>query len=292
MTTRLFAARTCASMWRLVEAIPALKLLEKNASGLWNRSRLLNHPFVQLQRGFVFIHVPKAAGTSLRDALGLKASLDIPGHASARDVLPFIKLVAPEIKAIAFVRNPYSRFFSLYNYARQKESLYHSVSRPAQAPYGKNIDYDILQDKSLEQCAELLVEGKLGGNGPGLKMWQPQVEWLIDREGSLAVDFIGRVETLHADLAKLQKRFGITTGPVPWLNKSDPAKSIRLSSRAQDLVRSYYKRDFEMLGYDENYNSESATPIEAAFAWANAPTTSTRPDPTAIKEWSTGEPIR
>jgi hypothetical protein len=166
--------------------------------------------------------------------------------------MPFLKRVAPNVNSISFVRNPYARFVSLYNFARVGESLYHSTSNPKSALYGKHPDYDILLDKSLEECAELLIQGKLSGGG-----WNPQVEWLIDKEGNeaiLMVDFIGRVESLTSDLERLQHIHGIVAvKSVPWLNKSsgDRENVPEWTERARDLVRLYYKRDFEMLGYDE-----------------------------------------
>lgn len=271
MTKQLVAAKACARAWKLVNACLPVRDLERNLVGMVHRARLLNHPFVQIDRGFVFIHVPKTAGTSLREALGLHSSLDIPCHAPARDVMPMIKQVAPRAISIAFVRNPYTRFVSLYNYARQDESLYHSVKNPEHAPYGKHIDYDILSDKSLEECAELLVQGKLGGHGVWLNLWRPQVEWLINREGELMVDFIGRVETLETDLQRLATLHGITAGPVPWLNKSAAIKETpRFTDRALELVRLYYRRDFEMLGYDETHVPDAADGAASTCALAQS----------------------
>jgi hypothetical protein len=262
---KLMAARTCARVWQVVDSSSLLKKAEKGVSVLWRKSRLLNHPFVQVKRGFVFIHVPKTAGTSLRQALGLIAPLDISCHSPAREVVPFIKIVAPETKAIAFVRNPYTRFLSLYNYARMPESLYHSVTCPERAPHGRNGDYDILRNKSLEQCAELLIEGKVGGHGCGFNHWQPQVDWLINRNDKIIVDFIGRVETLGADLQKLRKLYGIESGPVPRLNVSSASDApTTLSPTVREVVRAYYKRDFEMLGYDEHDVSCIGREVEEA----------------------------
>jgi hypothetical protein len=215
------------------------------------RSRMIAHPYIQLERGFVFIHITKTAGTSLSHALGLEAPLDSYPHAQARDVMPYIRRRAPNVIALSFVRNPYTRFLSLYNFARMDESLYCSARNPESAPCGKHPDHDILSDKSLEQCAELLIQGKLNRKG-----WDPQVEWLIDKEGSegtLMVDFIGRVESLDSDLARLHRIHQIAIKPVPWLNKSSGIRQdvSQWTTRTRDLVRLFYKRDFEMLGYDE-----------------------------------------
>lgn len=247
----LTLSKACSRFRKIVHPWPRLEGLLDNIANVWSRSQLLTHPYVQLQRGFVFIHITKTAGTSLNQALDLNAPLHSPLHRRARDVMPLVKKLAPNVNSISFVRNPYARFVSLYTFARTDESPYHSTSRPESTPFGKHPDRDILLDKSLEQCAELLIQGKLSKPG-----WNPQVEWLTDKDGNdgvLIVDFIGRVESLSADLDRLQKNYGIVVKPVPWLNKSseDRSGAPQWTERARDLIRLYYKRDFELLGYEE-----------------------------------------
>jgi hypothetical protein len=245
-------AKTLSLVWKVIQSTRFLENVERNLSVVWDKSRLLNHPYVQLKRGFVFIHVPKTAGTSLNEALDLHASLTASLHGRARDIMPFIHVIAPKAVAIAFVRHPYQRFISLYNFARMEESLYHSTRNPETAPYGKHPDHDLLIDKTLEQCAELLLQGKLGDPRSLPHNWVPQVEWLLDREGNLMVDFIGHVETIDADLQRLKQLHGITSKPLPWLNGSTgPEETPGLTPRTRELLRLYYKRDFELLGYEE-----------------------------------------
>ncbi len=264
------AANACALAWRVINASPLLKKGEKSLSKLWEKSSLLTHPFTQIKQGFVFIHVPKTAGTSVREALGIKATEGMEAHSRARDVLPFIRLVAPELISVAFTRNPYTRFLSLYNFARMDESFYFSSTERGDAPCGRHPDYDTLSNKSLEECAELLIQGKIGDPSVRTHIWHPQVEWLTDRNGKMTIDFIGRVESLDADLQRLKELHGIASQPVPMINKSSQSGAPpKFSRRAITLVQLYYKRDFEMLGYDEE-PSESLRLIEDGSPAAEA----------------------
>ena len=245
-------AKAFATIRSLVDATP-YSVQVNNVVKLWDKSRFLNTRAYQIQHGFVYIHLPKTAGTSLQKALRLKDSGDSVSHTPIKEIMPMIRRLLPRVVFITCVRNPYTRFISLYNFARQGETYYHSVKNPAKAPGGKHVDYDILSDKNLEQCAELLLQGKLG-NIPTdtIPFWRPQVDWLVDWQGKLMVDFIGRIETLDSDLKRLQTLHGIASDPVPWLNKSTDTENIpQFTERTRDLVRLYYKRDFEMLGYDE-----------------------------------------
>jgi hypothetical protein len=251
-SAKQLAAEACAKIWKVVEAVPLLKALERNAYQLWGKSKLLNHPYVQLKRGFVFIHVPKTGGNSISKALGLSEDPRDTSHNRAKDVMPFVKVIAPHVVAITFVRNPYTRFLSLYNYARLEESLFHSVSKPETALCGVHPDYHALRASSLEQCAELLVASKLGDVRGAPTLWHPQFEWLLGWDGKVMVDYIAKIETVQADLAKMKELYGIESGPVPWLNKSErKGPPPQLTPRAIDLLRLYYQRDFELLGYDE-----------------------------------------
>ncbi|MCC5796454.1 MAG: sulfotransferase family 2 domain-containing protein [Methylophaga sp.] len=67
---------------------------------------------------FIFIHVPKAAGTSLKTALNL--SFRDAGHLP----LTYYEHLHPEeyreFYKFAFVRNPWSRLLSAYNYMSQR----------------------------------------------------------------------------------------------------------------------------------------------------------------------------
>jgi len=144
LEVKLIAARVCARARKSIDALPFLAEQNINLLKLWQKAQILNHRANQIERGFVFIHIPKTAGTSLLKALRISESGDIVSHSLAKEVLPLIKRILPEVVSVAFVRNPYSRFISLYNYATLGETYFHSVKNPSQAQYGKHFDYDTL----------------------------------------------------------------------------------------------------------------------------------------------------
>jgi hypothetical protein len=243
---------------KAIQHVPVLQKLSKHLGNVvlgridrWERLKLLTHPYVQIERGFVLIHITRTAGTSLSRALDLNAPLTSNLHTRARDIMPLAREIDPNVKCVAFVRNPYARFVSLYDFARLEESLYCSSRNPERAPCGKHPDYDLLLDKDLEACAELLVAGKLSRPG-----WDPQTDWLTDKDGpggELMTDFLGHVESLEADVQRLQKEYGIEIQALPWLNQSrtEAEKPPEWTDRARDLVWQFYRRDFDLLGYDK-----------------------------------------
>ena len=125
-----------------------MRLLKKNL----RKQPKPNIPNISYSSKFIFIHVPKNAGTSIHKSVGLDKSI----HVTLKQ---YIKLLGKEqyesMFSFAFVRNPFSRFISLYNYARMDESYYHSAIKPEEAIYGKHMDCDSLKNASIEDAAHL-----------------------------------------------------------------------------------------------------------------------------------------
>lgn len=215
-----------------------------------------NHPSVPKvinvshRYGVIFIHIPKNAGTSVAQALDLKES----SHHTARQ----IKKICPEefdrFFKFSFVRNPWDRFLSLYNYARLDESAYHSSIRPEKALYGKHRDYDLLRSASLQECALYLVEGKLQ-HDEGWNHWMPQAQWITNDDGKLIVDYVGRFESIEKDFEVVSKKVGLKRR-IPIKNSSSKRKREEKSYReyfdaeTQKIIHEYYKIDIELFGYD------------------------------------------
>ncbi|MEM1326638.1 MAG: sulfotransferase family protein [Bacteroidota bacterium] len=194
----------------------------------------------------IYIHIPKNAGTSIAEKLGFEQS----SHATISQIQAQL---SPEqferYFKFSFVRNPFDRFLSLYNYARLKESRYHSAINPEKALWGKHLDYDLLEHATLNQCAHYLLEGRLR-HDEGWNHWLPQVNWLKDGNGNIPLDFIGRVETIPEDFKQLATQLNID-GELPYLNKSKRIIDYKdcYDKETQKIVSDYYKEDLETFGY-------------------------------------------
>jgi hypothetical protein len=152
--------------------------------------------------------------------------------------------------SFAFVRNPWDRFLSLYRYARLEESRYHSAIDPESAPYGKHQDYDLLCDASVEDCARFLVEGRLR-HDDFINHWRPQSDWLTGDDGTVLVDFVGRVESIDTSFQTIARRLDLDTDTLPMTNRSSDADGYRsaFTDVARDIVAEHYQEDIERFGY-------------------------------------------
>jgi Sulfotransferase family len=211
---------------------------------------------------FVFVHVPKAAGTSVTrtlSALTRYCDQEIGGTPFGESVQPFfnrrfglrkhspardiIRIMGAETWekyfSFSFVRNPFDRLVSSYYFLKSWSGV------------PENFLKSFIKIQTLDEFLEsdLWTEG----SGPD-NIFMPQFQWLTHAEGNnLAIDFLGKTETLSKDLATIGSRIGINLGlsDPAHLNKSpkydkkeywDKKLIERITKRyAQDFYRFDYK---------------------------------------------------
>jgi hypothetical protein len=201
---------------------------------------------------FIFIHIYRAAGQSVRAAL--RPYADVPrvyfprvpglrrlgdsrmralrehnwGHIKAKELRAEIP---PEIFdsffKFSFVRNPWEWQVSAFHYVRQRpENAFHERLL-AFRDFGEYLDWRIHEE------------------GPDL-----QSEYVLEDTGELLVDFLGRYERLTDDFAEVCRRIGVECS-LPHVNRSEHDNFRRYYTPAtRDLVASAYREDIERFGYE------------------------------------------
>lgn len=195
------------------------------------------YPFFPKERTDVlFIHIPKTAGTSIREAIGCNSLLVRAGmkkHYSAAEIISLIGREAWEATwKTAFVRNPWDRLYAHYRFRLRRgkiSNIHHQKSFKAWMQY------------------ELLEHGDKQKNRPNLR---PQSAWLEDERGEVSIDFIGRFEALERDFQVVAKKMSLE------LNLSHLESGSFLGTyqhQYDDEMRAwaatYYKADIEAWGY-------------------------------------------
>ena len=190
---------------------------------------IVNH-----RRRFVFYHIPKAAGTSVRTAL-----LDVPGSSKPRGTKHWTpeeyqrrigwlgRLRMKNYFTFCIVRDPFERFGSAHRYALQ---------------IGKPLPLDV------NDAASMLADGVFKTTE-----WRsliPQVEFARGRS------FIGRYENLEGDFTEIGKRLGLSF-KLQKLNASGCEGSYRrlYTSRTMDILSARYAEDLRELGYSAETGS-------------------------------------
>ena len=206
---------------------------------------------------FVFVHIAKTGGTSVRAALsalrwrdpsyylvwpahkvsglfGHRLGLKFPRHAhliAAQEMLPaeyFDRLFK-----FAFVRNPWDLQVSSFHHIRRE--------RP-EAMNGISDFNEFMQWKfDPERPYQYHIDTSLN----------LQTDYLVDLHGAMLVDFVGHYENLEADFARVCERIGVRLNLPHRRAARDREKDYRTyyNDHSRELVARHFARDIEQLEY-------------------------------------------
>ena len=217
---------------------------------------------------FIFVHVPKSAGTSVTELFSQYSGyrdLEVGGTALGESLQNEFKkrygltkhATASEIRAIVgadswgtffsfgIVRNPYAR----------AQSTFHFMKR-----WRGNKEMDRL--KFLENMPDFrtfALSPKLQRKQFHRLLWS-QTQWLCDEAGKLLVTQVGHLESLDEDLKRIQDEIpGLPVRPrvtlaAPKRNKSDADdealnKLLSDEPEVEQALFEAYRDDFETFGY-------------------------------------------
>lgn len=218
----------------------------------WVPPRLLNPvlprlvggrtPFLPqvLAREVIFIHVPKAAGSSLKTEIyGAPGG----GHRRIAEFAAFDLDRTRRFFKCGFVRNPWDRLMSAYFYLRQGEGTSGRDNRFAAAHLARHADFEgfvrALEDPGYRRAVMAYDH------------FRTQSHWICyPGQTSHALDFLGRFERFDEDLAALRSRLGLPERPAPRARPSrHPPYQEVYTPQSRDIVARLYAPDIALLGY-------------------------------------------
>lgn len=188
----------------------------------------------------IFIHIPKAGGIStIKSLYGEKANGF--GHPTYERFLHLYgKKCFDEYFKFTFVRNPWDRLFSAYNFLK-KGGMNH-------------MDQQFCDDvlSSYDTFEQFIMEWV---NRENIETWVhfiPQYHYVYDKNQNLFVDFVGRFEQFESDFEHIRTK--LNTGvSLQHLNKTKDKKerSYReaYTPEMAEKVAKVYKEDIELFGY-------------------------------------------
>jgi len=202
---------------------------------------------------FIFIHIYKVAGTSIRNTLASYHDLrfsDFPlvdnlrfmigkrvksfsdwsiEHVKAKEIQEKIN---PEVfnsyYKFAFVRNPWDWQVSLYHFMLQMKShRQHNIVK-------KMKDFDEYLNWRIRQ--------------PNFEL---QRDFIYSDDDKLLVDFVGKFESLQKDFDKICLNIGVKPEILPVKQQSEHAYYKEYyNDRSKDLVYKTFKADIDRFGYE------------------------------------------
>lgn len=201
------------------------------------------------QHKFIFFAVPKTATHAIRQALRQHAGPDdweqqtlfgkqflpVPelarighGHISVRQLRQHLDPAAWESYfKFGFVRNPYDRYVSTCFFLNRKNPEF---ANTAQAFMKRALAVPRFRERALAK---------------------PQHLQLSDDNGEIALDAVGRYETLQQSFDEICERIGI---PSTDLTRNNPSKHAAFTEYYDDelrgIVGEFYKEDLRLFGYE------------------------------------------
>lgn len=196
--------------------------------------------FSERRARYHFIHIPKNAGQSVRDALLLQpdVSLSEPYHYRYVDIAD---RVGRHLTFFAVVRNPWSRTASRYFFAKQNAERW-PVGDPRRQFIANATFAEFVRERRVLPIPEHPAQPWMGP----LSSWFNQLEWLRDETGIVACDCLC-MERLDQDLGAYLRR------PLKLRRRNVTRKRYDYRTMYSDdlteLVAQVFRDDIEYFGF-------------------------------------------
>jgi len=191
---------------------------------------------------WIFVHIQKTGGNSVRAALGADI-FDPHKHFFAAELRDMHGPAAWDASfKFSFVRNPWDRLVSWWS------MIDNGRKTTTQAPNGF-FDYVLARAASFEEFLTRCTDEIVDPDGRK-QIFRNQVDYLVDRDGKPIVDYIGRFERLQQDFDEVSRRLGRPPVALARSNASRHAPYAEYYTPATaDMVARHYARDIAHFGY-------------------------------------------
>jgi hypothetical protein len=218
---------------------------------------------LSLRRNYLFIHIAKTGGSSVRAALARDRWLDpwhwpyaicsrishwsrhrlpvkLPRHAPAMTAR---EMLSPEafdrLFKFAWVRNPWDRLVSAHGHLMREGP---QILRTARVQtFGEFVDWAVNEASHYRGDGATLIRS----------LCRPQAEYVVDLNGNLLVDFVGRFEFLLSSFQHVARRINLPGRQLP--HKRDSKRPVLYSEFYSDATREavaeFYRQDLALFGY-------------------------------------------
>ena len=213
---------------------------------------------------FLFIHIPKTAGSSITSALAPYSEqpdkhwfnrllgcmgINVNWYGPLRIRNPrkhttfsqtqriYAKTMLDSYFKFAFVRNPWDLMVSYFHYIKSRTGHHRSKQVNALSSFEDYLHYEI-------------ERGKVS-----------QSQFIYDREDKLQVDFVGRFENLVSDFLEICTHVGLKDVQLAHQNKSSRGSYQQYyNAETRELVARHWQKDIDLFKYSFGDSRSTRTP--------------------------------
>ena len=213
---------------------------------------------ISLRYRFLFIHIAKTGGTSVRSALqryrwrdpwcwmgalcnrishlsGHRLGVKLPRHAKAVAALELLpRETFRSLFKFAFVRNPWDLQVSSWHHIRRERP---HIIPPQVKGFSDFIRWKMDPGRPYHYIIDTSME--------------LQSDYLLDLHGRIIVDFVGRYEALAPHFQEACRRIGISPPPLPHRRRAAGRKDYRsyYDDATAEAVARHFQQDIRLLHY-------------------------------------------
>ena len=192
---------------------------------------------------YIFIHIPKCAGTSIENTLSGAAYVKWDErnkiwvqHATANQIKRLYCQNYEDYFSFTFVRNPWGRAISDYFWIKKNLKIEDSFK-----------NYLLLENKFNTPRFSYPHLHKTGRGDHVL----PQSDFILDSNREQMVNYIGRFENIQQDFDTICDKIGIPRQELPHNNKTNHKRYVEYyDEETRQIVAEKYAKDIEYFGYE------------------------------------------
>lgn len=198
----------------------------------------------------IFVHIPKAGGTSIEDMLWPDKSTRTENDLWMGFVKPYYNkyqtgglqhLTSSQIRTeigeeifnryykFSIVRNPWDKIVSQYVYMGKREDLRKFIGMKNKCSFEKYLQ--LITKKEHVQ-------------------WKKQLEFILDDNGDLLVDDVFKLENMADNVSQLSAKVGVDFSQLPHNNKGvrKPYREY-YTNETKEIVADMYRHDIDYFDY-------------------------------------------
>ena len=210
----------------------------------------------------LYVHIPKTAGTSVEKCFGGHDEMDVrlkQDHRTIRNIMAAISPLSTgrfNIKDIlVFLNQRYCGYRDQVGFLNGQEFdsyfKFCFVRNPWERAYSwyRNVIRDHLHQAELGISADITFSDFLNYHSDQWAL-KPQIDWIIDVNGKVAVDFVGKFENLESDFKEICHRLGMQDNKLPMILDSGKVSYVdAYDDDLRVLVETLYRDEIELFEY-------------------------------------------